>query len=66
MHKDEFQCMAGAARGYLAISASDGAVERLFNRGRDLLVGQHFLTGETMTNLMLLTGMCNKDADDVV
>jgi hypothetical protein len=36
-HKDEYPQMAAAARDYLAIPASEVAVERLFSVGRDLL-----------------------------
>jgi hypothetical protein len=37
LNQDEFPRMAAAARDYLAIPASEVAVERLFNTGRDLL-----------------------------
>ena len=47
--------MAVAARDYLAIPAAEVAVERLFSRGRDLLVlRRHSLNGETMRKVMLL------------
>ena len=54
-HKDEYPRMAAAARDYLAIPAAEVAVERLFNRGRDLLgVRRHSIKGETMRKVMLL------------
>jgi hypothetical protein len=47
--------MAKAARRYLAIPASEVAVERLFSAGRDLLgIRRHSMTGEAMRFLMLL------------
>jgi hypothetical protein len=58
LHKEEFPCMAAAARDYLAIPASEVAVERLFNRGRDLLgLRRHSLNAETIRRLMLLRDM---------
>ena len=58
MHKDEFPRMAAAVRDYLAIPASEVAVERLFSRRRDLLgVRRYSLNAETMRKLMLLRDM---------
>jgi hypothetical protein len=55
MHRDEYPRMAAAARDYLAIPASEVAVERLFNCGRDLLgVRRYSLNAETMRRVMLL------------
>ena len=50
--------MAVAARNYLTIPASKVAVERLFNKGRDLLgLRRHSVSTETMRKLMLLRDM---------
>jgi hypothetical protein len=47
--------MAAAARDYLAIPASEVAVERLFSAGRDLLgVRRHSMKANTMRMLMLI------------
>ena len=56
LHKDEFPQMAAAARGdYLGVPASEVAVERLFNIGRDLLgIRRHSMNGDTLRVLMLL------------
>jgi hypothetical protein len=57
-HKDEFPRMAAAATDYLAIPASEVAVKRLFNKGRDLLgLRRHSLSADTMRKLMLLRDM---------
>jgi hypothetical protein len=54
-HKDEYPRMAAAARDYLAIPASEVAVERLFSAGRDLLgVRRHSMKANTMRMLMLI------------
>jgi hypothetical protein len=54
-HCHEYPRVAAAARDYLAIPASEVAVERLFNSGRDLLgLRRHSLHGETMRRLVLL------------
>jgi hypothetical protein len=54
-HCHEYPRVASAARDYLAIPASEVAVERLFNSGRDLLgLRRHSLHGETMRRLVLL------------
>jgi hAT family C-terminal dimerisation region len=46
--------MAAAARDYLAIPASEVAVERLFSTARDVLgIRRHSLTGDTIRMLML-------------
>ncbi len=50
--------MTAAARDYLAIAAAEVAVERLFNKRRDLLgLRRHSLSAETMRKLMLLRDM---------
>jgi hypothetical protein len=55
LHRDEFPQMAAAARDYLAIPASEVAVERLFNVGRDLLgIRRLSMTADTIRMLMLL------------
>ena len=47
--------MAAAARDYLAIPASEVAVERLFSNGRDLLgVRRGSMKAETMRMLTLM------------
>ena len=57
IHKDEFPQMAAAARDYLAIPASEVAVERLFSIGRDLLgIRRHSMKADTIRILMLLDG----------
>jgi hypothetical protein len=62
MNQDEFPRMAAAARDYLAIPASEVAVERLFNTGRDLLgLRRHSLSAETMRRLMLLRAVYKRD-----
>ncbi|KAK5790595.1 hypothetical protein VI817_007882 [Penicillium citrinum] len=54
-HSHEYPRVAAAARDYLAIPASEVAVERLFNSGRDLLgLRRYSLRGETMRRLVLL------------
>jgi hypothetical protein len=54
-HYHEYPHVAAAAEDYLAIPASEVAVERLFNNGRDLLgLRRHSQHGETMRRLMLL------------
>ena len=54
LHREEFPQMAAAARDYLAIPASEVAVERLFNVGRDILgIRRHSIIGETIRTLML-------------
>ena len=46
--------MAVAARDYLAIPASEVAMERLFHVGRDILgIRRHSIIGETIRTLML-------------
>lgn len=55
IHKDEYPQMAKAARDYLAIPASEVAVERLFSAGRDLLgIRRHSMKADTMRMLMLM------------
>jgi hypothetical protein len=55
LHKDEHPQMAAAARDYLAIPASEVAVERLFSTARDVLgVRRHWLKGDTIRMLMLI------------
>jgi hAT family C-terminal dimerisation region len=55
LHRDEFPQMAEAARDYLAIPASEVAVERVFNIGRDLLgIRRQSMSGDTLRILMLL------------
>ena len=50
--------MAAAAKGYLAILASEVAIKRLFNIERDLLgICRHLITGDTMKILMLLNNI---------
>jgi hypothetical protein len=54
MHKEEYPQMAAAARDYLAIPASEVAVERLFSTARDVLgIRRHSLKGDTIRILML-------------
>lgn len=54
-HCHEYPRVGAAARDYLAIPASEVAVERLFNSGRDLLgLRRHSLHGETMRRLVSL------------
>ena len=54
-HRDSMPQMAAAARDFLAIPASEVAVERLFSRARDTLgVRRNSLNGDTMRMLMLL------------
>ena len=55
LYRDEFPQMAEAARDYLAIPASEVAVERLFNIGRDILgLRRYSMNADTMRILMLL------------
>ena len=55
VHKDELPQMAAAARDFLAIPASEVAVERLFNKGRDLLgIRRHSMKAETTRMLILI------------
>jgi hypothetical protein len=55
IHKDEMPQMAAAARDYLAIPASEVAVERLFNTARDILGVRRFsMKGDTIRMLMLM------------
>lgn len=55
VHRNEMPQMAAAARDYLAIPASEVAVERLFSQARNLLgVRRYSLKGETMRTLMLM------------
>lgn len=50
--------MAAAARDYLEIPALEVTVERLFDKGRDLLgLWGHSLSADTMRKLMLLRDM---------
>ena len=53
--------MAAAARDYLAISAVEIDVERLFNNGRDLLeIRRWSLSSETMRKLFILEDSLHK------
>lgn len=55
VHQADMPRMAAAARDYLAIPASEVAVERLFSSARDLLgVRQYSMKGDTMRMLMLM------------
>lgn len=55
VHKDELPQMAAAARDFLPIPASEVAVERLFNMGRDVLgIRRHSMKADTMRILMLM------------
>ncbi|KAJ5267683.1 hypothetical protein N7478_010491 [Penicillium angulare] len=55
MHKGEYPGMAAAARDYLAIPASEVAVERVFSTARDVLgIRRYSLKGETIRMLMLI------------
>ncbi len=55
MNRFEYPIMARIARDYLAIPASEVAVERTFSLGRDLLsVRRQRLNGNSMRKLMLL------------
>lgn len=63
MYRDEYPRMAAAARDYLAVPASEVAVERLFSRGRDLLgVRRYSLNAETMRRVMLLRDAYKSEA----
>jgi hypothetical protein len=63
-HKEEYPQMAAAARDYLAIPASEVAVERLFSGGRDLLgLRRHSLESGTMRTLTLLADQYSKEED---
>jgi hypothetical protein len=54
-HKDEYPCMAAAARDYLAIPASEVSCERVFSAGRDMIGLRRFsLHSSTMRQLSLL------------
>ena len=60
-NKAEYPRMAAAARDYLAIPASEVAVERLFNAGRDILgIRRHSISSETMRMLMLMDDVNRK------
>jgi hypothetical protein len=55
IHKGEMPQMAAAARDFLAIPASEVAVERLFSMARDLIgVRRHSMKADTMRMLMLM------------
>lgn len=55
MHKGEYSRMAAAARDYLAIPASEVAVERVFSTARDVLgIRRYSLKGDTIRMLMLI------------
>ena len=55
LRKDEYPCMAAAARDYLAIPASEVSCERLFSAGRDMIGLRRFsLQSDTMRQLTLL------------
>jgi len=55
LRKDEYPCMAAAARDYLAIPASEVSCERLFSGGRDIIGLRRFsLNPETLRQLSLL------------
>lgn len=55
MHKGEYPRMAAAARDYLAIPASEVAVERVFSTARDVLgIRRYSLKGDTIRMLMLI------------
>jgi hypothetical protein len=57
-HKSTFIHIAAAARDYLAILASEVAVERFFHKRRVLLaLRTHSLSAESMRKLMLLRDM---------
>lgn len=65
-HCHECPRVGAAARDYLAIPASEVAVERLFNNGRDLLgLRRHSLQGETMRRLVLLRDIYKSDGSTV-
>ena len=50
--------MVAVTRDYLAIPASDVAVERLFNKGKGLLgLRRHLLNAQTMRNMISLRDM---------
>ena len=54
-HRYDYPQMAAAARDYLAIPASEVAVERLFNRGRDVLgIRRQSMNSDSLRMLMLL------------
>ncbi|KAJ5082309.1 hypothetical protein N7532_011352 [Penicillium argentinense] len=55
MHKGKHPRMAEAARDYLAIPASEVAVERVFSTARDVLgIRRYSLKGDTLRMLMLI------------
>jgi hypothetical protein len=55
LRKDEYPCMAAAARDYLAIPALEVSCERLFSSGRDLIGLRRFsLNPNTMRQLSIL------------
>jgi hypothetical protein len=55
LHKDEYPQMAAAARDFLAIPASEVAVERSFSSGRDLIgIRRHSMNAATMRMLVLM------------
>ncbi|KAJ5348632.1 uncharacterized protein N7506_001885 [Penicillium brevicompactum] len=65
-HCHEYPRVGSAARDYLAIPASEVAVERLFNSGRDLLgLRRHSLHGETMRRLVLLRDVYKPEGSTV-
>jgi hAT family C-terminal dimerisation region len=56
-HSRDYPQMAAAARDYLAIPGSGVAVERLFNKGRDVLgIRRQSMKSDTLRMLMLLDG----------
>jgi hypothetical protein len=58
INKAQYPRMAAAARDYLSIQASEVAVERLFNKGRDLLgLRRQSMSADTMRKLTLLRDM---------
>ena len=65
LRKDEYPCMAAAARDYLAIPASEVSCERLFSGGRDMVGLRRFsLHVDTMRQLSILRASIRQSLSD--